>query len=542
MKKVFIVDDNSLSAHGIARSIHWETLETEVAGIFYDGQSVLKQISLQKPDIIISDIKMPGISGLEMTRQILSCNTNIKIILVSAYSDFQFAQEALRIGAFDYIEKPIDYEYLEQIIDRARLRIDREEYHLESIKRSKPALVENFFYNLTHSFPRDARHYLKDYIPYLGINLDSQFYASIVINIENSEEIKAQFGFEKYFVCQMSLKDDIIAVFQNCALFHVLVKHNRLILIVGMDVASDNEAVHLISGNITNLLEHRAYQILSYNLGIGDIVPDIWHIQQSYENAKLALEYRFFFAQKTVFDIRDCMNKTPLINTWSSADEERLIQLLCKKDIDGLKEYSLWLADTFFGLQDKRRVFVILYSLSNRILKFLYDINMNVPELFTKVTSIYQDMDDYHSCPDICFGLYEICRDICEHLTQSISSYHKQLCKSILAYISRNYGNPDLGLNDLALHVNISNAHLSSIFKNITGLSISDAITNARIDAAQLLLKNTSYSIKEISEKVGYANQYYFSACFKKKTDMTPSGYRSDGIPSFSTCYHNSIS
>lgn len=528
MKKVIIVDDNSLSAEGIAQSIPWETLGLTLAGLFYDGQSVLDQIDHVQPDIIISDIKMPGISGLEMTKVILSKYIHIKIILVSAYNDFQSAREALRVGAFDYVEKPVDYKYLEQMIVSAVTQIEREQYHLESIKRSRPAIIENFFYNLTHSFPKDAQYYLKDYIPYLGINLNGSYYLSVVINIENSDKIKHSYGFEKYYVYQMSLKDQVTDIFKDYALLHILLKHNRLILILGIDAKSEPEAVQMVSTSIDSLTRRQEHRILQYNIGIGDVVSDIWHIQQSYENAKQALEYRFFFTQKTVFDIRDCINKTPLINTWSSSDEERLIRLLCKKDSDGIFEYTRQLSHLFSGLTDKRKVFVILYSISNRILKFLYDIDSNNEDIQQKVISMYQNMDHYQSRDEICNGLYQVCLEICNHLKQSMDSYYKQICHSVLEFIKINYTNTELGLNELALHINISNAHLSSIFKSEVGLSISEAITNARIEAAKLLLKNTRLSIKEISEKVGYANQYYFSACFKKKTEMTPSTYRSE--------------
>ncbi|MBS6644735.1 MAG: response regulator [Clostridiaceae bacterium] len=534
MKKVIIVDDNSLSARGIAQSIPWEQLGTEVCGIFYDGRSVLEQNNELNADIIISDIKMPGISGLELTKELVQTRQNIKIILVSAYSDFQYVQEALRIGAFDYIEKPIDYDYLTKIIERAVQCIEKDDFYLKTIQKSRPALVENFFYNLTHSFPKDAQAYLKDYIPYLEINLDSRFYVSLIVHIENSEQVKDQFGFEKYFVCQMGLKDEITAAFQNCSLCHVLVKHNRLILIAGMKCGNESDVIKIINQSIAEFMNRRNYRQLICNIGIGNIVPDIWHIQQSYENAKLALEYRFFFNQKTVFDIRDCMNKTPLTTTWSSSDEERLIQILCKKDRDALLSYTSWLSGVFSDLQDKQRIFIILYSISNRVLKFLYDINLQEEAIFSGITLIYHNIDSYNSCRELCEELYNICSSICERLTNSIQTYYQQLCKAVLEQINQSYGNPELGLNDLALSVNISNAHLSAIFKNTVGISISDAITNARIEAARLLLQNTAYSIKEISERVGYSNQYYFSACFKKKTDMTPSTYR-DSVKSEKT-------
>ena len=129
--------------------------------------------------------------------------------------------------------------------------------------------------------------------------------------------------------------------------------------------------------------------------------------------------------------------------------------------------------------------------------------------------------------------LYTICISACQKVDSSLTTYHSQLCTSVVNYIKSNYTNSDLCLNELAKYANVSPSYLSALFKKTENVSISEVITNIRIDAACKMLETSILSLKEISDKCGYANQYYFSTTFKKKKNMTPSAYRDlSGIPS----------
>ena len=115
MKKIMIVDDNYLSAEGIEKNIDWETLNAEIIHVCYNGTSAIEAMKKEPADLIISDIEMPDLDGISMSRQALEINPMVKIILISAYDKFEYARRALLLGALDYIEKPLDYAYLIQL-------------------------------------------------------------------------------------------------------------------------------------------------------------------------------------------------------------------------------------------------------------------------------------------------------------------------------------------------------------------------------------------------------------------------------------------
>ena len=114
MRKIMIVDDNYLSAEGIEKNIDWEVLNAEIVHICYNGTSAIDAMKKEPVDLIISDIEMPDLDGISMSRQALDINPMVKIILISAYDKFEYARRALLLGALDYIEKPLDYAYLIQ--------------------------------------------------------------------------------------------------------------------------------------------------------------------------------------------------------------------------------------------------------------------------------------------------------------------------------------------------------------------------------------------------------------------------------------------
>ena len=112
-----IIDDNHISVDGICHNIDWSDLNAEVACKAYDGQQALDYLQNNMVDLIISDIEMPQLDGLSIAQNALKINSSIKIILISAFDKFEYAKQAIRLGAFDYIEKPLDYAYLEELLN-----------------------------------------------------------------------------------------------------------------------------------------------------------------------------------------------------------------------------------------------------------------------------------------------------------------------------------------------------------------------------------------------------------------------------------------
>lgn len=527
-KKVMIIDDNHLSAEGINKNISWSSLNLEVYSIEYDALSALEVIDQQKIDIVISDIQMPGINGLELSKKILENSSTTKIILVSAYDKFEYAKEGLRLGVFDYIEKPINYTYLIEIIQNAITQIDVVDYHNILLEKSRPAIISNFFSTLIN-YPFDEDLYsLTNYPDYLGIRVNYNFYTVIVISIENFSSIKDQYGIHKYHLELLQLQENINKMVQSYDLHYVLNDLHQLVCILGHNNHSKKDfhkSIHHLTHSISVSNDN---SLIEVNLGIGTVAKNIWDIHISYKSSCRALDHRFFYPQKKIFDAQDSVEKNFSIHLFSENKENQLIQFICKKDYNAI---TLWLHEFIDELpiyyHTKNLVFNRIYSLLGRILKLLYEMDIDSSLIEKEIVSMYSSLDTITHINELFEVLNNICYSACSELDISTKTYHEQLSNAVIDYIQQNYSNNDLSLNELAFHVNTSPTHLSALFKKTTGTNINEVITDVRIGAACQLLTNTSISLKEISEKIGYVNQYYFSSCFKKKIGCSPSEYRS---------------
>jgi|GEM_PF-163403 len=533
MRKVMIVDDNYLNAEGIEKNIDWKALDAEVSSVKYDSRSALDAMRENPVDLIISDIEMPDLDGISMSKLALSLNPLVKIILVSAYDKFEYARRAIRLGIFDYIEKPLDYAYLTEKIQNAFQEIERTQKNTDLVNASRPLMTEKFFNDLLHYPGENPAAHLKQYLQYLDLQFDYDFFCVMILETEKVTEkdtsglTDTDSDFSRY---QIELLNVLDLLKEKLNIFNgtfYLKGFQDIVCIIGQDTGHSIPFLQSVHRQAEAITDQYQNHMLSLNIGIGNIVNSLWKLPVSFASASHALKYRFFFPQKNIFDAKEALGKEFSLLSFSENTEEELIRLICSKDITAIRS---WLADYFQRLlseiQDKNLVFVRIYSLLGKILKFLYEMNLDTDDLEKEIIQIYTHFDSFHTYKQFADWMTTLCSQVCQKLDTSLQSYHNQVYNVALSYIKQNFENSSLCLNDIAHHANISPAYLSSLFKKVSGQSISDTISGLRMESACHYLASGNLSLKEISLKCGYANQYYFSNSFKKKLGISPSAYR----------------
>ncbi len=527
MKKVMIVDDNYLAAEGIEKNIAWSDLDAEVSIIQHNSRSALDAMKDSPVDLIISDIEMPDLDGISMCKLALALNPMVKIILVSAYDKFEYAKRAIRLGAYDYIEKPLDYSYLTEKIKNAFAQLDRTRKNQDLLKASRPLMTDKFFDDLLQFPGENPSARLSPFLEYINLKTDFDYFAVLVIESEYTgiEDICPDFA--QLQMELLNIQDFARESFQSFAYIHFLTKPDYIICILGENSTSPHRVLQELHKGAQKLTESYENHRYTLNMGIGTVVHDFWNLPASYASAARALKYRFFFPHKNIFDAREALGKEFSLLSFSEASEEELIRLICTGNLKAIEE---WLREFFHRLttqvQDKNMIFVRIYSLLGRILKFLYELNLDTSDLEREILDVYKQFDSFKTYEQFVLWITRLCTLAYEKLDSSMESYHNQIYTVALGYIKENFERSSLCLNDIAQHANISPAYLSSLYKKVSGQSISDTIAALRIDSACRYLSDTRLSLKEISNKCGYANQYYFSNSFKKKLGMSPSAYR----------------
>lgn len=523
--RIMIIDDNKPLADAICNGIDWQSRGAEVAHVLYDALSVYEILKTESIDLIISDIRMPGLSGLEMARHILAEKYNTKIILISAYEDFQYVQEAIRIGAVDYIEKPVNFNYLEQIVGKALVQIEEERLIKKQLEESKPAMKEKLFQYLLWHTPQETRYQYREYPAFLSLDTESNFHLCLIIKILNAATYQKETGLVRYLTEILSFQNLILKCFSSYKLTYLLQNGDSLILFLGQSVKNQEQLYNLVQKTLEPLLE--APSSFCTCIGIGNPVRSFWNLRESYENAYLALDYRFFLPEEQLFYWRDIPKKAflPDMNLDTKCNE--ILKLICKNQQKELKKYLDSLYQDYFDSNMSRTGFLFAVSdLAGRIMNYL--LKMGVSSDFLEQMPVnYMKMESLKTSTELFEWLYQLCILACKELESSVSFYQTRLTSMAASYIQEHFADPGLGLNEIAEYVNITPTHLSAAFKKNTGENISDKIARTRITYACELLENSSFTVKEISEKAGFSNQYYFSSCFKKIKGVTPSQYRS---------------
>jgi two-component system response regulator YesN len=425
---------------GINNNIDWKQLNAQVVKKINDGGSI-QELRAETIDLAIADIEMPGANGFELANELIKGNPQIKIIFISAFDKFEYAKQALRIGAFDYIEKPIDYAYLTKKIRNALKEIDHEQNVLEIIEKSKPTILANFFYKLIHLKSDEAKFQLEKYPEYLGLKLNFNYYICIKIIIENAEEIKNQIGIQHYYIQQFDMQNEIIALTKNMGICHMVDDFNGFFCIIGADFSCRSAFQKEIYRIMTALEERCGGWECKLNIiaGIGTAVNSIWNISSSGEEANKVLENRFFLPQQKIFDARDFESRQQNNFLIPEDQDNEIVTLLYQKDVPAM---VCWIRELEQELNrnkvTRNALFLRVCLLVSKLINSLIKMGVNTQDIEAEISRLYSDPDMFHSSFEIFTWLEEICRTACKKIDDSERTYYGTICDVALNYILKN--------------------------------------------------------------------------------------------------------
>ncbi len=530
MRKIIVVDDNSLSVEGILENIQWDELQA-AAESACDGYTAIEKIKVMKPDLIISDIDMPGIDGIAMCQKALEIVPDVKIILISAYDKFEYAKRAIQIGVFDYIEKPINYEYLTEKICNAITLLEEEAANRELIEKSRPLMTQKFFEDLMDYSGSNAKETLWEYTRYLQIPTDYHYYNVIKIEITNSTDVESRYGIVRYQMEVLRLTDYIRQYGGMFDWTYSFYRYSEIVCCIGQNTRAIEHFLTVIRKFADDIFSASEQLFLDINIGIGVIQDSFWNLHASWENAANAIKYKFCFPHDNIFDANDMEQHAFTLTDAADYRDDTLLRLIGSGTEDQIVS---WLTDYFQRLlletASERVIFIRIYSLVGTILKFLYETNIDFSDLESEIARLYSRSDSFDSYEQLRSWLENFCFRVRQKMDFSTESYHAQLCRKVQDFIEENYSDNNLGLNDLSRYIGVSSAYLSALYKKVTGTNIGDTISEKRISHACQLLKDTDIPLKDIGLQCGFSNQFYFSSCFKKKMGCSPSQWRKDRL------------
>lgn len=531
MLKVFLAEDEFIIREGIKNNIDWQAHGYEFCGEASDGELAFPLIQKTRPDILITDIKMPFVDGLALSRLVKKELPETEIIILSGYEEFDYAKEAIQIGVARYLLKPINGETLLQeidsvaeiILDKQKEKEIREKYQKEMEENSLRDQMDLFQHLVTGDCSMEELLSVADK---LDLKIMAPWYSIVLLKIQSMKH-----DYEEY-------SGSIVVVDERIAKLaepeHVLIFDRALEGRAFLFKADSEDELLAYQkeylGDVKEVLS--SYVNLRYFGGIGTPVNRLREIPASFEDASHAFAHRYLVAESCILD------SSLLMQEGAAEQEDFRISAVNPEQIDRAKmqeflrtgdlDEVIYFVDEFFGKLDggamKSRIFrqYITMDAYFSIVDFLKGLGLQKDEIEApdQDSSILQDEK---SAMDYIVRIMEKALVLRE---KKASSRYEDVVSEVIHYIEDNYAQEELSLNLLASHVNFSPNHLSMIFSQQTGQTLIRYLTDYRMNRAKELLRCSSKKSSVISMEVGYKDPHYFSYLFKKTQGMTPTQYR----------------
>lgn len=531
MIKAILIDDEPIITEGLKILIDWKNLNVELLETFHSSIKALEYIKSNSPQIIITDICMPSIDGIELIRQVKNMNIRSKFIILSGYNEFQYAQQAINMGAECYLLKPTVKEQLEEAIFNACGKIQNEEMLIGLEQKYKkayieiePFLKENFFNDLSRG--RIKREEIAAKAEYLGIALYYTNYISAIIMIdclENNQQFQGESGQQLLKFAVRNISEEILKEKQYGHVFNV--DDFICILLNCNEKLLSNIEVFSILNEIKDIVEKNIHETLT--IGIGNSYEEVYNFKISYKEALTALESRFIIGGNNLIHINNIIEKSDLFDESYPFDIQRAIINSIKmlnnaeafRNIESISDIFVSISR---GNEEKiKNLFVELVTIVLRELKEIgFDTFIN-EEKDNYIMEILQK-DTYEELKAYVFYITDL---IISNLSGNFKSREQNIIDTTKKYIDSHLAE-NISLKVLSSIVYMNPSYFSNFFKINTGKNISDYILEARMNKAVEYLLNSDVKVYELAEMVGYGDPRRFSNAFKKYFGMNPNEYK----------------
>jgi two-component system response regulator YesN len=538
MYKLIIVDDEYSTRNGLKLCINWFEYGIEVAGEAENGIKGMELAGRIQPDIVLTDVKMPGMDGIEMVNRLKGQHPDTKFVFISGYDDIEYLKSAMKMDAVDYILKPVNLEELNAVIEKIMAMTKREENRKDMLQQmnarlnqSIPLLREKFFIQLIRDGHAD-RLSMEKRIDFLDLKLSYDApYCALIIRINNPRTVFATMTEQNTQLISFAIQN----ICQEIVDAHVsgnVFEHQRgeYVLLVALPEAEGEDIIFpLVSelmGSLNGFLSRMA-EAISLSIGVGGTVEHMGLLADSYKMAAEAIERKLFLGKNQVitFDVMAAQKDVDyrLIN-------ERMAVFASVLKTGDIGEVSLQLDKLFaelrtsagIGFIDCQRICLQLLLVTSQ---FLSEFGMRMGDLGERESDAWSQLMKLETIDDMCLHLKDYLTAVCERIGSRQEKPIPEVITAIMRIIHERYSD-NLTIADIASQVYLAKTYICLLFKQETGETINEYITRVRMEKAKERLTDSDQKLSEICSSIGYAEPSYFTKQFRKYTGMNPSDYR----------------
>lgn len=523
---VLLVDDEEEVTRIIMKKIDWEGLGFTVIGSANNGVKALEMVEEFQPDIVMTDIKMPYMDGLELSNHIKAEFPTTKILLFTGFDEFEYAKEAVHLEVEEYILKPVNAVELTEVFTQMKRKLDQEisekrntqtlqKYYLESL----PLLQSNFYTTLIEG--RIPEEKISGYLADYQISFTGPFYCVLVIHTSASQvpkemnplllatsvqkQVEERFG-EKWRAKCFSYLENTVMIAQ---------------------LKSESEV-----SDLTDESDRFCRYVLRIfgavvTVGIGKVCQTLMELSKSYAGAREAVSYRGIYGSTRAINICEIVPQS--VNAAEITGEPELINLFKKIRMGTEEEVSQaagkYLEQLSSPLKSLQQHHIDVTELVGALYRFSAGNDVEMAEFSGDMSGLYRHLFELE--PD---RLQKWLVDICLSLRAALVSERSRSTRSFVRraeeYVRANYADAELSLDQICEYLGVSNSYFSTVFKKETGKSFVGYLTDYRMEQALRMLTETDEKSYIIAQNVGYTDSNYFSYVFKRRFGVSPSKYR----------------
>ena len=517
--KVFFVEDEDVTREGIRDTVDWRANGFEFCGEASDGETALPMLQALNPDVLITDIKMPFVDGLQLSRFVRERMPWVKIVILSGHDEFAYAQRAIELGVAEYLLKPITVRMVHQVLQKIGTQLD-EERRAQGQLRELQAQMEDSVAVLRERLllrllvgAISAAEAIEKSVP-LKLDLVARSYSVAVLKLDPGDPTDALDFAEHHRVQQWVIE----LVEHDPDAFLIQKDWDELVLVLkGNAPDLVDEARDVLLQNVERRLATAGYRLI---VGIGPTRSRLAELCESFVEALIALQKQAAGLPQRAVSVP----KHELLRI----NQEAIETYLRSGDADQV--------ESFFDKHLRPHSEAALRSplLKNYICVGLIAAAARViQEWGGDPTEVVPELDALEATLTAITSMAELRRTSLQILNRVLAFRdaqnrhpHVRLIQQARTHIDQNYADPDLSLHTIATLVGLSPSHFSVVFGQVMNQTFRDYLTDVRIQRAKELLRTTTLTINDIAYRVGYSAPHYFSHVFRKVTGATPTEFR----------------
>lgn len=511
--KLLIVDDEELTRDGLIHSINWKSLGIDTIYEADDGFNGLILAKQHSPEIILSDVRMPRMDGIEMAYKIREVMPDCSIIFMSGYSDKAYLKAAIKLKAISYVEKPINPTEIEDSVKEAMSEHKLLLLNKQSADNSKQDTMSKLALRLIYSNHDDILTYTETF-SLLGYSLKNMVcFTTLIIKMVDQTISSSD-------ISVTDIISNLKSIFKsnNTQFIYGIKQEEYIICHLFSSEKQEQNTLIKLAERFSNSIKDNYPHFIS----LGKSVNSAAKLYESYNSAIILMHSSFFYHYNAVLynELESITNTTTIPSELVSNFSDALLQRNYSKVQSILKK-----------LQDiliKNRS-ILVNHVKDVYYKLFLALNESANSFHISISAdSTESILDYVSKSSTIFELHSMLENKIESFFKSFDDENRDNSTIFLIkeYISQNYQNENLSIKDISDHVFLSSSYVCTVFKNETGKTLNQYLTDFRIERAKKLLMDSRYKITDISAKVGYNDGNYFGKSFKKIVGLSPSEFR----------------